>query len=177
MTNASSSFQPLALPVMRKVLVIGSGGAGKSTVARRLSELLNIQVLHLDQFYWSSGWIEMEKPEWTRTVEQLLAKDEWIMDGNYSGTLDLRVAACDTVVFLDLPRTVCLWRVLKRAVIYRNRSRPDMAAGCHEKLNWKFVAWIWNYPRRSRSGIVQLLEAQSDEKTIVWLRSQSDLNR
>ncbi len=97
---------------MRKILVIGSGGAGKSTLSRQLGELLDIEVLHLDKFYWQAGWIEMPQPEWLKTVEELLGRDAWIMDGNYSGTLDIRIAACDTVIFLDMPRTLCLWRML-----------------------------------------------------------------
>jgi adenylate kinase family enzyme len=75
---------------MRKVLVIGPGGVGKSTLATRLGELLNIEVLHLDKFYWQPGWVELPKPVWLKTVEELLRRDAWIMDGNYSGTLDIR---------------------------------------------------------------------------------------
>jgi adenylate kinase family enzyme len=162
---------------MRKVLVIGPGGAGKSTFARRLGELLNITVLHLDKFYWHAGWIETPKPEWRKRVEEMLEGDDWVMDGNYSGTLDIRFQACDTVVFLDMARTLCLRRVLKRAWMYRNRSRPDMAEGCHERLTLEFILWIWNYPSRTRPKIVRLLESNSREKRIVWLRSERDVER
>jgi adenylate kinase family enzyme len=121
------------LNAMRKVLVIGSGGAGKSVFASRLGALLKIEVLHLDRFYWRSGWSEPPKDQWQKTVDELLRRDAWIMDGNYSGTLARRVDACDTVIFLDLPRVLCIWRVLKRALIYRNDIRPDMAEGCPRK--------------------------------------------
>lgn len=157
---------------MRKVLVIGSGGAGKSTLARRLGALLKIEVLHLDKFYWHAGWVETPKPEWFRTVEEMLKGEAWIMDGNYSGTLDIRVQACDTVVFLDMPRGLCLWRVLKRALMYRRKIRPDMAEGCPERLTLEFILWIWNYPRRTRLKVVRMLEANQGEKRIVWLRSE-----
>jgi adenylate kinase family enzyme len=160
---------------MRKVLVIGPGGAGKSTLANRLGELLDIEVLHLDKFYWQPGWIEMPKPEWLKTVEDLLRRDAWIMDGNYSGSLDVRVKACDTVIFLDMARTLCLWRVFKRALTYRNQSRPDMAEGCPERLTLEFILWIWNYPNRTRPKILRMLESNAKEKRIVWLRSQSDV--
>ena len=161
---------------MRKVLVIGPGGAGKSTLANQLGELLHIEVLHLDKFYWQSGWIEMSKPEWLKTVEKLIRRDAWIMDGNYSGTLDIRFKACDTVIFLDMARTLCLWRVLKRVLMYRKQSRPDMAQGCPERLTMEFILWIWNYSSRTRPKIVRLLESNA-EKRIVWLRSQSDVER
>lgn len=85
---------------MRKVLVIGSGGAGKTTFAKRLSKILNIEVIHLDALYWNPGWVETPELEWRKIVEGLIVRDSWIMDGNYSGTLDLRIKACDTVIIL-----------------------------------------------------------------------------
>ena len=160
---------------MRKVLVIGSGGAGKSTFAKRLSKILNIEVIHLDSLYWSAGWVETPKAEWKKIVEGLILGDSWIMDGNYSGTLDLRFEACDTVIFLDLARTICLWRVIKRAIKYRNVSRPDMAEGCPEKVDLEFILWIWNYKKRTRPKIVKLLKANSQNKEVVWLRSDEEV--
>jgi adenylate kinase family enzyme len=163
---------------MRKVLVIGSGGAGKSTLANQLGKLLDVEVLHLDKFYWHAGWVETEKSEWLMTVEELLSRDAWIMDGNYSGTLATRLEACDTVIFLDMPRLVCLWRVFKRALMYRKRSRPDMAEGCPEKLSLEFILWIWNYPRRTRPKINGMLESSPEEKKkIIRLRSRADVKR
>lgn len=162
---------------MRKVLVIGSGGAGKSNFANRLGELLNIEVLHLDKFYWRPGWIETPKAEWLTTVDELLKRDSWIMDGNYSGTLDVRLEACDTVIFLDLPRTVCLWRVLKRRIMYSNGRRLDMAEDCPEKFNLEFISWVWNYSSRSRPKVVKMLNANSQRKNVVWLRSRSEVER
>ena len=160
---------------MRKVLVIGSGGAGKSIFATRLGRLLNIEVLHLDKLYWLPGWIESPKDEWSKTVAELVKRDSWIMDGNYSGTLDQRLEACDTVILLDLPRTLCLWRVLKRGIMYRNSGRPDMASGCPEKFSLEFVRWIWNYSSRTRPKVLKILNANSDRKKVVWLRSRSDV--
>jgi adenylate kinase family enzyme len=160
---------------MRKVLIIGPGGAGKSTLANQLGKLLKIEVLHLDKLYWHPGWVETPKAEWLKTVEELLGREAWVMDGNYSGTLDVRFRACDTVIFMDMPRTLCLWRVLKRAIMYRGQSRPDMAEGCHERLTLEFILWIWNYPRRTRPKIVRMIESHAGGKRIVWLRSQSDV--
>lgn len=160
---------------MRKVLVIGPGGAGKSTVANQLGKLLNMQVIHLDKLYWHAGWIETPKSNWRETVAELLGRDAWIMDGNYSGTLDLRLQACDTVIFLDMSRALCIWRVLKRAIMYRNKSRPDMAEGCPERLTVEFLLWIWNYPRKTRPKVVRMLESAVAEKRIIWLRSQADV--
>jgi adenylate kinase family enzyme len=162
---------------MKRVLVIGPGGAGKSTFAKRLGKLLGIEVKHLDRFYWRAGWTKPSKDDWLKTVTELTAGDSWIMDGNFGGTLDLRVRSCDTIIFLDMPRLLCLWRVTKRRLLYRNRSRPDMAEGCNEKLDLEFMSWVWNYSHRSRPRVVKLLEEHSRSKEIVWLRSQADVEK
>ena len=106
---------------MKRVLVIGSGGSGKSTFARRLGKLLDIEVKHLDSFYWRAGWTKPADEEWVRTVANLVSGDSWIIDGNFGGTLELRVRHCDTIVFLDMSRLLCLWRVVKRRLFYSNR--------------------------------------------------------
>jgi adenylate kinase family enzyme len=160
---------------MKKILVIGSGGSGKSTFARRLGARLSLEVIHLDAHHWRAGWVAPPKDEWRRQVEELTRRESWVMDGNFSGTLDVRMAACDTVVFLDLPRAVCLWRVVKRRLKYRCQSRPDMAAGCQEKLDMEFIRWVWSYGTRSRPKIVEMLRQNGRAKRVVWLRSTADV--
>jgi adenylate kinase family enzyme len=163
--------------IMKRILVIGSGGAGKSTFARRLGKILNIEVIHLDSLYWRPGWVETPKQEWKKIVEQILAPESWIMDGNYSGTLELRLEACDTVIFLDIAPMICLWRVIKRAVTYRNKRRPDMAEGCPERMNLEFILWVWNYQKRSRPKIVRVLNEYPQNKKVIWLRSDEEAER
>jgi len=160
---------------MKRVLVIGSGGSGKSTFARRLGERLNIEVKHLDRFYWRPGWQQPPKEEWLNTVKELTSDGFWIIDGNFGGTLGTRIQRSDTIVFLDLPRLLCLWRIAKRRVLYRSRSRPDMGEGCPEKLDWEFIRWIWGYSRTSRPKVVRLLREHSSSKQIVWLRSTAEV--
>ena len=162
---------------MIRVLVIGPGGSGKSTFARRLGQILGIEVKHLDSSYWLAGWTKPSNEEWIKTVNELIGGESWIIDGNFGGTLVQRVERCDTIIFLDLPRLLCLWRVTKRRLTYRNRSRPDMAEGCNEKLDSEFISWIWNYSSRSRPKVVKLLNENQARKKIVWLRSNSDVER
>lgn len=161
----------------RKILVIGSGGAGKSTFARRLSGILGVDIVHLDTLYWKPGWVESSKADWAETIRDVLKRDAWIMDGNYSGTLPERIDACDAVIFLDLPRTTCLWRVIQRSAMYRNATRPDMAEGCPERLGFDFFAWIWNYPKRSRPKVVKLLGEERNKEKVVWLRTPAETDR
>ena len=104
-----------------------------------------------------------------------MAEESWVIDGNFSGTLELRAARADTIIVLDLPRRVCLWRVGKRVVTYWGRRRPDMAEGCPEHLDLKFLAWIWNYRAHTRPRVVARLEDSAASKTIVWLRSAREV--
>ena len=161
---------------MRKVLVIGSSGAGKSVFAARLAERAGLPLIHLDAIYWKPGWVKTPKDEWARTVNTLLARDCWVMDGNYAGTLDRRLAACDTVVFLDLPRTVCLWRAVKRRIAHRRGGRPDMTPGCSERLTWQFIRWIWEYPRKQRPRVLARLAALRPDQRAVVLRSTGEID-
>ena len=135
---------------MRRVILIGSGGAGKSTLAARLGRATGLPVHHLDAHYCRPGWVPTPEAGWDAKIAELAAGPAWIMDGNYGRTMDQRLAACDTVVFMDLPRTLRLARVLRRWLRYRGRTRPDMNGGCHEQITWEFVRWVWRYPRDRR---------------------------
>lgn len=161
---------------MKKIIVVGSGGAGKSTFAMRLGAILGIEVIHLDKLYWKPNWVKTHEDEWSRIIEDHLRRESWIMDGNFGGTRAMRLRACDTVIWLDIPRRVCMYRILKRAVVYRNRRRPDMAEGCHERLDWEFIKWVWNYPRRAKLRVVAEIESLED-KNVVILRSSRDASK
>jgi adenylate kinase family enzyme len=162
---------------MRRVLVIGSGGAGKSTFAEMLGARTGLPVIHLDSHFWRAGWQETPREEWAARVDGLLRRDEWVMDGNYGGTLERRLAACDAVVFLDLPRTLCLWRIVARSIRYRGRTRPDMAEGCNERMTWEFVRWVWDYPRTRRPGVLKRLGELSEGQRVFRLRSRREVRR
>ncbi|MBI1760547.1 MAG: DNA topology modulation protein [Acidobacteria bacterium] len=162
---------------MKRVLVIGSGGAGKSTFAARLARATGLPLLHLDALYWQPGWVEPPKQEWAATVARLLAGERWVMDGNYGGTLEQRLAACDTVVFLDLPRSLCLWRVLKRYVQYRGRTRPDMTPGCPEQLSFEFLSWIWHYPAQRKPKLLARLAQLAPHQQALILQSTAEIER
>ena len=160
---------------MKRIIIIGSGGAGKSTLARRLGEVTGIEVIHLDSLFWRPNWTPTPEEEWSEIVASLVKRDSWIMDGNFGGTREIRMAACDTIIWLDTPRRVCLYRALKRLVTYRNRTRPDMAVGCNEKFDWEFFKWIWNYPKR----IPRLKEqfARYGDKRLIIIRSKGEMEQ
>ncbi|GGD86041.1 hypothetical protein GCM10010911_50540 [Paenibacillus nasutitermitis] len=122
---------------MKRIVLIGSGGSGKSTLARELGRILSIDVHHLDAIFWKPGWISTPKNEQKDVQEKLVSHTSWIIDGNYGGTIDIRLQAADTIIFFDLSRWICLIRVLKRRFQYRNMKRTDMAEGCEERISLK----------------------------------------
>jgi adenylate kinase family enzyme len=154
---------------MKKILIIGSGGAGKSTLARELGTILGLQVIHLDAWYWNPGWVETPKAKWQTIIQDLTLRESWIMDGNYGGTLDIRLSVADTVIFLDFSRILCLSRVIKRRFMYARQSRPDMASDCPERLNWEFFKYIWSYPITRRPIILEKLNQLTQNQQVIIL--------
>ena len=161
---------------MKRVAVIGSSGAGKSRLSLALSRILELPVIHLDAHYWNPGWVGTPRPEWKVRQQRLLEPERWIADGNYGSTLELRLNAADTVVFLDFPRWLCTWRVLKRVWTYRRGSRPDMAAGCDERIDWDFIKYVWTFPEKHRPIIEQKLR-ELDGKQIYRLSTPAEVEQ
>lgn len=166
---------------MKRIVIVGSSGSGKSTLARQLGDKLNLPVIHLDKHFWHPGWVGTEPAEWAQKVGHFAAQNSWIIDGNYRNTLDIRLQRADTVIFLDLPRWVCVWRATKRRFQYFNQQRPDIAEGCEEKVLDpafpRFLHWVWNYPNRARPVVLQTVKRLPDEKRFVWLQSTADVKR
>lgn len=139
---------------MRRILVMGPPGSGKSTVARRLGAQHGLPIFHLDQAFWQPGWIETPADDFRAEVERIAALPAWVIDGNYTGsTLEPRFRTADTIVYLDVPSWLCVLRILWRTASSYGRVRADSAPGCPERLDWGFVryAWQWNRQRRRRN--------------------------
>jgi adenylate kinase family enzyme len=166
-SSASSSAE---LSTLRRIAVVGSGGAGKSTLSRQLASALGLPLVHLDREYWLPGWTERPDYEWRPIVERLAGDEEWIIDGNFGGTLDVRVAAADLVVVLDLPRWLCLYRAVKRALF--DRHHGDLPEGCPERLDPPFLRWVWRYPIDTRPLVER---AVADHPNVVWLSSPREV--
>jgi adenylate kinase family enzyme len=160
---------------MKRVLVIGSSGSGKSHFSRRLSGLTGIEVIHLDRYYWKPNWVESEKDEFDGWLAGILERDSWIIDGNYGRTLEWRLSMADTAIMLDLSHVICTFRVLKRLLFLRNGKRIDMAEGCGERFDWEFLKWTWHYPTTTRERVLARLKAAERELKIFHLTSRKEV--
>ena len=153
---------------MERIMIIGCGGAGKSTLARQLGEKTGLPVVHLDKLFWHPGWVESTKEEMDAKIMQALAQPQWIMDGNFNRTLPERLKRCDTVVYLDFSRFACLLGVLKRIITTYGTVRPDMGEGCPERIDWEFLQWVWNFNKNKREKYYRLLnETEGIEKIVL----------
>ncbi|GAA0492412.1 DNA topology modulation protein [Salinibacillus aidingensis] len=160
---------------MRRIGIIGSSGSGKSTLARNLGEILHIDVYHLDQLFWKPGWVLATLDEQKQIQHELTSQENWIIDGTYSSTMDIRLKQADTIIFLDLPRLLCVYRVVKRRIQYRNQTRPDMGEDCEEKLDWAFLSYVWNFPKTKKPRIQNYLQNRKANQDVIVLSSLREI--
>ena len=168
---------PRAISIGRRVVVTGVAGAGKSTFSRALSDKTGLPVIVLDVHFWLPGWVKPTEAEWRKKQDGLLAGEEWIADGNYHTSLDLRLERADTVVFLDTPWWICAWRALVRGI----RPRPanfELPDGCDESRlrrfrdEW-FLAWrILRFRLSAREAELSLLSQHGKHAAIHMLRTK-----
>ena len=151
---------------MRKVIIIGCPGSGKSTFARALHERTGLPLYHLDMLYWNADRTVVPREIFRERLHEVLRQEAWIIDGNYSSTMELRMAACDTVFFLDYPVEVCLDGVAAR----RGQSRADMPwiEPANGEPDEEFLEFIRGFERDSRPGILEMLEKYGDKDIVVF---------
>jgi adenylate kinase family enzyme len=168
---------PPGISIGRRVVVTGIAGAGKSTFSRALSAKTGLPVIHLDLHFWKPGWVEPSAAEWREIQRDLMTGDEWILDGNYQATLELRLERADTAVFLDTAWWVCALRALVRGV----RRRPvgfQLPNGCDESAlrrlrdEWWLALRIWRVHRSERKLELGVLSRHTDQVALYVLRSK-----
>ncbi len=135
---------------MKRVMIIGNAGSGKSTLAGKLGALTGLPVVYGDRIQWKENWVLRPTGERDAMFLEAAAQPAWIIDGNNSNTMEYRFARADTLIFLDVPRYLCVSRAFMRSIRYYGRNRPDMPAGCNERLDWEFLKWIWSYNNRGQ---------------------------
>lgn len=133
------------MPPARRVMIIGPCGSGKSTLARELAPRLGLPLVHMDRLGWQAGWVETERGELHARLAEAVAQEEWLIEGNYGSTMAPRLERADMVIYLDFPIRLCLWRLVRRILAHRGRSRPDMPEGCPERFDLAFFWYVMNW--------------------------------
>lgn len=159
---------------MEKTAIIGPSGAGKTALAKTLSEKLNIKVYHLDRLFWKSGWQSIDSATRIDIMASLIREKQWIIEGMYIDSSVPRLDEADTIIFLDTPITVCLWRVIMRHRKEHGHFRRDIPEQSVDKLNLRRIYKLLVFPVRDRKQLMQKLTAYKSKK-IVRLRSKKDL--
>ena len=162
-----------------KIAIMGYSGSGKSTLARKLGEYYKCDVFHFDAIQFLPGWEIREYEEKMQMTEQFLdTHDSWVMDGTYSRFyLDRRLEEADFIVLMMFNRFSSLYRVTKRYLKYKNKTRPDMAEGCTEKLDWEFVKWVLRDGRKQKTrDLFQRIQTQYADKVVV-IKNQKQLDK
>jgi adenylate kinase family enzyme len=154
---------------MKKVIIIGCPGSGKSTFARKLHEKLSLPLFHLDMLYWNKDRTTVTKDLFFERLNDAMSKPGWIIDGNYNSTMEMRMSACDTVFFLDYPTSVCLEGIEAR----KGKSRPDMPWTERGDYDKEFIDFIKSYNSQTRPEVIKLLEKYSS-KNIIIFHSRND---
>ena len=158
---------------MKRVLVIGCPGSGKSTFARALHEVTRLPLVHLDLLYWKADRTTVPKEVFRERLREAMAQDAWIIDGNYGSTMEQRLAACDTVFFLDYPTEVCMEGILSR----RGTVRPDMPwVEDPSDVDEEFLDFVRSYERESRPTVLALLAQYGDRETVIF-RSREEAEK
>ena len=161
---------------MRKIIIIGCSGSGKTTLAHKISEKLNLPLVHLDKLYWTSDWQHLSEAEFDAVLENELHKDSWVIDGNYQRTMKKRFELCDTCIWLDFPRHTCIFGVIKRVLSNYGKTRADMGDNCPERFDLSFLKWIWDFNRKTRYKITEIIKTADQYQHIYILKSRKDIS-
>ena len=145
-----------------RVVVLGPGAAGKSTFARRLSEVTGIQATELDSVFWSNDLEPLSQDEWVKVQTALIADDSWILDGDLGphDVLSIRLARADTVVMFGPPIARCVWRALRRS-----------------REQWGFWVWLLTWRRREKPRVLSEVERHAPAARFETLTNDDDVER
>lgn len=166
------------LKTAERVLVIGCSGSGKSTLARKLAMRLGLPYVSMDrEIFWLPGWQVRPRADALARLEEIVARERWILDGTSPGTLPLRLPRSHLVLWLRPPRWLSLYGVVSRWLRYRGRSRPEMADDCPEKIDREFLTYVWNFEKTESPEIAQNLAAYGRDVPVCVLKSRCDARR
>jgi adenylate kinase family enzyme len=153
-----------------RIAIVGCGGSGKTHLATRLAALLNLPLTHLDGVYYDADWNPLPHEDFSAIQRELVSAPRWLIEGNYASTLPIRLAAADTVIFLDLPGITCLIGIIRRRLRYRGGQHAQ--DGVYDRLSWNFVRYVWAYRKTMRPHVCRLLAEHGRQARLITLTSR-----
>lgn len=160
---------------MKRVMIVGQPGAGKSYLARAMGQKTGLPVQHMDMIHWKPGWVERDKAEKLAMVHAVEISEAWILEGGLSASYDHRLDRADTLIVLDFPLWFRAWRVFWRTLRDYGRSRPDLPDGCPEQFSLEFWLWIWNTRNTGRTNNLALIAKAGSDKAVFHLQSRGQV--
>jgi adenylate kinase family enzyme len=162
---------------MQRIAIMGPCGSGKSTLAQKISEITGLPLIHLDKEFHLPNWVERGDDEWQNIHASLIAKENWIIDGNYSGNVSSRLKRADLVIIFDLPTWLCLYRVVKRVTIGYGKERADSAIDCKERFNLEFLLYVFNFRRTILPKTLKIIEQRPNNTELITVKSNKDIQK
>jgi adenylate kinase family enzyme len=165
---------------MERIVILGPAGSGKSTLARSVGERLGAPVVHLDALYWEPGWKALPIETFRSRLTEAISGDTWITDGNYAiHTFDLRMPRADLVIWVERPLLHCIWRVFRRAISGYLSTDENLADGCKEKFDRRFLdrlRFITNFNRVNRPRIDAERTSHGSNVPVIVLRGDREIS-
>ncbi|MFD6934659.1 topology modulation protein [Streptomyces goshikiensis] len=153
-----------------RIAIIGCGGSGKTYMSKQLAGHFRAPVTHLDALYYDDEWNTLDKEKFTAIQEELVAAPSWVIEGNYAGTLPIRLRAADVVIFLDIPPAVCLWGIAQRRLRYGGGQNDS--TGVYDRITWNFIKYVWGYRKTMGPRVQQLIAEHAQEATVHTVTSR-----
>ncbi len=163
---------------MNRIMIVGGAGSGKSTLAQQMGQRCGLPVYHLDQVFWMPNWMQRPEAEKLALTNEIELREAWVIEGGISATFPNRIARCDMLIWLDLPITVRLWRVMRRTLRYLGRARPDMPQGCVQMLDantTSFLRFIWQDRHAGRQRVASAIDAYGKRTVVKHLRDTREV--
>ena len=151
------------MSIGNRILILGCPGSGKSTLARALAARTGLPLVYLDNLWWRADGTHISREAFDRALGELLPGEQWIMDGDYSRTYEVRLRAADTVIFLDYPEAVCMDGIAARV----GQKRSDMP-WTESALDPELVAQVQNYARDNRPQVLSLLQSYPEKHSVIF---------
>jgi len=159
-----------------RILVMGCSGGGKSTLSRKIAARFDLAYVSIDRdILWLPGWVERGKEEQRAIIVAKIQGERWIMDGTNPSTFDVRLPRTDIVIWVRMPRLLCIWGVVSRWIKWMGQTRPEMAPGCIEKVDWQFLRFIWTFEEKFAPRVLAGLVQYGPDVPVLQLTSRRQM--